>query len=121
MDEKYTGLAVHLQEVDSRCKSNEHRLDNHDKEISELRSKQDAIYELTSSVKSIATDMAYMKDDLKEVKQGQSEMKDKVIELENTPAKDTKKKWDNFSEKIIWVFVARVVGFLFAQMFPTIF
>ena len=28
MDEKqYTDLAVHVQEIDSRCKSNEHRID----------------------------------------------------------------------------------------------
>ena len=47
MDEKYTDLAVHLESVDARCKSNEHRIDDHDNEIKELREKQDAIYDLT--------------------------------------------------------------------------
>ena len=27
MDDKYTDLAVHIQEIDSRSKSNEHRID----------------------------------------------------------------------------------------------
>ena len=56
MDENYTELAVRIQETDSRSKSNEHRLDAHDSELHELREKQDAIYDLTSSVKSIATE-----------------------------------------------------------------
>ena len=68
MDENYTNLAVHIQEVDSRSRSNEHRLDDHDDELRELREKQDAIYDLTSSVKSIATDMTYIKEDVTEVK-----------------------------------------------------
>ena len=71
MDEKqYTELAVHVQEVDSRCKSNEHRIDDHDNAISELRNRQEAIYDLTSSVKSIAQDMSYIKEDVGEVKAG---------------------------------------------------
>ena len=36
MDEKYTDLAVHVQEIDSRCKSNEHRICDHDKAINEF-------------------------------------------------------------------------------------
>lgn len=94
MEEKYTELAVRLQEVDSRSRSNEHRLDDHEKEIRELRDKQDAIYELTSSVKSIATDMTYIKEDVKEVKTGQEKLNEKVTVLENKPANETKKKFD---------------------------
>ena len=43
MDEKYTDLAVHLESVDARCKSNEQRLNDHDAELKEIREKQDAI------------------------------------------------------------------------------
>lgn len=101
MDENYTNLAVHIQEVDSRSKSNEHRLDDHDQELRELREKQDAIYDLTSSVKSIATDMTYIKEDVKEVKSGQDKLNEKVTILENRPANETKKKIDGITEKII--------------------
>ena len=121
MDEKYTDLAVHLESVDARCKSNEHRINDHDNDIKELREKQDAIYDLTSSVKSIATDMTYIKEDVKEVKSGQAILNDKVTVLENRPAQETKKKWDSISEKILWLFIAGVTGFLLAQILPGVF
>ena len=121
MDEKYTDLAVHLESVDARCKSNEHRINDHDIEIKELREKQDAIYDLTSSVKSIATDMTYIKKDVGEVKAKQTELNDKVTILENRPAQDTKKKWDSISEKLLWLFISGVAGFLLAQMLSGVF
>ena len=121
MDEKYTDLAVHVQEIDSRCKSNEHRIDDHDKAIGELRNRQEAIYDLTSSVKSIAQDMSYIKEDVSEVKTKQTELNDKVTVLENRPATETKKRWDSIADKLLWLFIAGVAGFLLAQMLPGVF
>ena len=38
MDEKqYTDLAVHVQEIDSLCKSNEHRIDDLENDIKETK------------------------------------------------------------------------------------
>ena len=121
MDEKYTDLAVHLESVDARCKSNEHRIDDHDNEIKELREKQDAIYDLTSSVKSIATDMTYIKEDVKEVKSGQAILNDKVTVLENRPAQETKKRVDSIYIELLKMFIIGVAGFLLAQALPGIF
>ena len=121
MDEKYTDLAVHVQEIDSRCKSNEHRIDDHDKAIVDLRNRQEAIYDLTSSVKSIAQDLSYIKEDVGEVKTKQTELNDKVTVLENRPATETKKRWDSISDKLLWLFIAGVSGFLLAQMLPGVF
>ena len=121
MDEKYTDLAVHLESVDARCKSNEHRIDDHDNQIKELREKQDAIYDLTSSVKSIATDMTYIKEDVKEVKSGQVILNDKVTVLENRPANETKKRWDSISMELLKIFIIGLAGFLLAQALPGIF
>ena len=121
MDEKYTDLAVHLESVDARCKSNEHRIDDHDNQIKELREKQDAIYDLTSSVKSIATDMTYIKEDVKEVKSGQAILNDKVTVLENRPANETKKRWDSISMELLKYLVVGLVGFLLAQALPGVF
>lgn len=120
MDEKYTDLAVHLQEVDSRCKSNEHRLNAHDNELKEIRERQDAIYELTSSVKSIATDMTYIKEDVKEVKSGQDKLNEKVTILENQPANEAKKKNDTIKEKLLWVFVGGIAVYLLSTILPNI-
>lgn len=120
MDENYTNLAVHIQEVDSRSRSNEHRLDDHDSELRELREKQDAIYDLTSSVKSIATDMTYIKEDVKEVKSGQDKLNEKVTILENRPANETKKRIDGITEKLLWLIIGGVVVGLLATILPNI-
>ena len=121
MDEKYTDLAVHVQEIDSRCKSNEHRIDDHDKAISELRNRQETIYDLTSSVKSIAQDMSYIKEDVGEVKAKQNELNDKVTVLENRPAQETKKRWDSISMELLKYLIVGLVGFLLAQALPGVF
>lgn len=120
MEEKYTELAVRLQEVDSRSRSNEHRLDDHEKEIKELRDKQDAIYELTSSVKSIATDMNYIKEDVKEVKTGQDKLNEKVTILENRPANETKKRFDDVKDKLIWLLIGGLAVGLLSALLPNI-
>lgn len=120
MDENYTNLAVHIQEVDSRSRSNEHRLDDHDAELRELREKQDAIYDLTSSVKSIATDMTYIKEDVKEVKSGQDKLNEKVTILENRPANETKKRIDGITEKLLWLIIGGVAVGLLATILPNI-
>ena len=121
MDEKYTDLAVHVQEIDSRFKSNEHRITDNEKAINYLRNRQEAIYDLTSSVKSIAQDMSYIKEDVGEVKAKQTELNDKVTVLENRPANETKKRWDSIYDKLLWLFIAGVAGFLLAQMLPGVF
>ena len=121
MDEKYTDLAVHVQEIDSRCKSNEHRITDNEKAINELRNRQEAIYDLTSSVKSIAQDMSYIKEDVGEVKAKQNELNDKVAVLENRPANETKKRWDSISMELIKLFIIGLAGFLLAQVLPGVF
>ena len=120
MDEKFTDLAVHLQEVDSRSKSNEHRSDAHEKEIHELRDKQDAIYEIASSVKSIATDMTYMKEDVKQVKTGQDKLNQKVTELENKPANEAKRRMDKIGDKLLWLLIGGVAAGLLYTILPNI-
>ncbi len=120
MDENYTNLAVHVQEVDSRSRSNEHRLDDHDNELRELREKQDAIYDLTSSVKSIATDMTYIKEDVKEVKSGQDKLNEKVTILENRPANETKKKVDRITDKLLWLLIGGLAVGILATLLPNV-
>ena len=120
MDEKYTELAVHIESVDARCKSNEHRINDHDNDIKELREKQDAIYDLTSSVKSIATDMTYIKEDVQEVKSGQAQLNEKVTILENKPATEVKKRIDGIYEKLLWLVVGGIAVGLLSTILPKI-
>ena len=120
MSENYTDLAVRDQEVDSRCRSNEHRINAQDEEIRNLREKQDTIYDLTSSVKSIAMDMTYIKEDVKEVKTGQEKLNEKVTVLENRPANETKKKIDGLTGKLAWLFIGGIAAGLLSAVLPQI-
>lgn len=122
MNEKdYTDLAVHLQEVDSRCKSNEHRLDDHDEAIKEMRDDQKTLIKLTNSVENIANSMLDVNKKVDVISEKQDKLNDKVTVLENRPAQETKKRWDSISDKLLWLFVAGVAGYLLALALPGIF
>lgn len=122
MNEKeYTDLAVRLQEVDSRCKSNEHRLDDHDEAIKEMRDDQKALIKLTNSVENMANSMLDVNKKVDVISDKQDKLNEKVTVLENRPAQETKKRWDSIAEKLIWLFVAGIAGFILAQVLPGIF
>ena len=122
MNEKdYTDLAVHLQQVDSRCKSNEHRLDDHDEAIKEMRDDQKTLIKLTNSVENIANSMLDVNKKVDVISEKQDELNNKVTVLENKPAQSIKKRWDSISDKLLWLFIAGVAGYLLAQALPGIF
>ena len=122
MDEKqYTDLAVHIQEIDSRCKSNEHRIDDLEDEMKKTNDMQITLVKLANGVENMGNQLIGVKEDIQDVKKGQSELSDKVTTLENRPALETKKRWDSISEKLLWLLIAGVVGFLLAQALPGIF
>ena len=122
MDEKqYTDLAVHVQEIDSRCKSNEQRIDDLENNMKETKDMQITLVKLANGVENMGNQLMDVKEDIQDVKKVQSELSDKVTTLENKPAQETKKKWDSISEKLLWLFIAGVAGFLLAQALPGIF
>ena len=122
MDEKqYTELAVHVQEIDSRSKSNEHRIDSLEEDMKETKSMQITLVKLANGVENMGNQLMDVKEDIQDVKKGQSELSEKVTTLENRPAQETKKKCDSISEKLLWLFIAGVVGFLLAQALPGVF
>ena len=122
MDEKqYTDLAVHIQEIDSRCKSNEHRIDDLEGEMKKTNDMQITLVKLANGVENMGNQLIGVKEDIQDVKNGQSELSDKVTTLENRPALETKKRWDSISEKLLWLFIAGVAGFLLSQVLPGVF
>ena len=121
MDDKYTDLAVHIQEVDSRSKSNEHRIDELEVDMKETKSMQITLVKLANGVENMGNQLMDVKEDIQDVKKGQNELSDKVTTLENKPAQETKRRVDTIYEKILWLFIAGVIGFLLAQLLPGIF
>ena len=122
MDEKqYTDLAVHMQEIDSRCRSNEHRIDSLENDMKETKDMQITLVKLANGVENMGNQLMDVKEDIQDVKRGQSELSDKVTTLENKPAQETKRRVDTIYEKILWLFIAGVIGFLLAHALPGVF
>ena len=122
MDEKqYTELAVHVQEIDSRCRSNEHRIDNLEEDMKETKDMQITLVKLANGVENMGNQLMDVKEDIQDVKKGQNELSEKVTTLENKPAQETKKRWDSISMELLKLFVVGVVSFLLAQVLPPIF
>ena len=66
MDEKqYTDLAVHIQEIDSRCKSNEHRIDDLEDEIKKTNDMQITLVKLANGVENMGNQLIGVKEDSK--------------------------------------------------------
>ena len=55
------------------------------------------------------------------ISEKQDELNNKVTVLENKPAQSIKKRWDSISDKLLWLFIAGVAGYLLAQALPGIF
>lgn len=87
-----------LTEVESRAKSNAHRLD-------EVEKRQDNLDELVGTVKILALKEENVENDVKEIKQD-------VKTLTNKPAK----RWDNMIDKIILIVVSAIVGYILAHV-----
>ena len=122
MDEKqYTELAVHVQEIDSRSKSNEHRIDSLEEDMKETKDMQITLVKLANGVENMGNQLMDVKEDIQDVKKGQNELSEKVTTLENRPAQETKKRWDSISIELLKLFVVGVAGFLLAQALPAIF
>ena len=122
MDEKqYTDLAVHVQEIDSRSKSNEHRIDDLEHDMKETKSMQITLVKLANGVENMGNQLMDVKEDIQDVKKGQNELSNKVTTLENRPALETKKRWDSIYDKILWLVIGSIVTFILSQAIPTIF
>ena len=120
-DKQYTEMAVKLQEIDSRCRSNEHRLDELDGEMDKIQETQITLVKLANGVDKMADQLVDMKADIKDVKTSQKELSDKVTTLENKPAAETKRKWDSISGNLWWLFISGIAAFLLGQALPGIF
>ena len=87
-----------LTEVESRSKSNAHRLD-------EMEKRQDDLDELVSTVKVLADREVHMENDVKEIK-------DDVKSLKMKPLKH----WDSVVNTVLIALVTAIAGFLLARL-----
>lgn len=120
-DKQYTELAVKVENIDARAKSNEHRIDSLEDSMKGLQDTQISLIKIANSVENMGKSMMDVNEKVDLISDKQDKLNEKVSILENRPAQETKRKWDSLSEKLIWLLIAGVAGFLLAQAFPGIF
>lgn len=86
-----------LTAVEQRCKSNGHRIDK--------------IEEQQEALNKLATSVALMTQEQKDIKEDILEMKKDVKSLTSLPAK----RWNDVVEKIVWLVIGGAVVALLAQ------
>lgn len=91
-------LAIKQADTDARCRSNTHRID-------ELAKNQEALVELTTSVRVLATKQATIETSLSEIKTGLQTLKDK-------PGK----RWEAIVDKGIWAVLGGLLTFVLSQI-----
>lgn len=109
---------VKLGEIDARCKSNTHQIEEIKNDISDIRSEQKAIYDINTNIQLMTQTMGIMKGDITEVKQDIGGVKEKVNILENKPTNETYKKVDGIKDKALWIFIGGIVTYLLSQILP---
>lgn len=96
MDEK--DIEHRLTEVESRSKSNTHRLD-------EMEKRQDNLDDLVSTVKVLAVREEAVENDVKEIKNDVKSLTSK-----------SGQRWDSLMDKIIWAVAGAVLAFLLSKV-----
>lgn len=87
-----------LTACEERSRSNTHRLE-------EVEKRQDSLDELVGTVKVLAVREQTVENDVKEIKSD-------VKSLTNKPAE----KWESMTEKVVFLIVSALVGFLLAKI-----
>ncbi len=86
-----------LTAVEQRCKSNGHRIDK--------------VEEQQEALNKLATSVALMTQEQKDIKEDILEVKKDVKSLTSLPAK----RWNDVVEKIVWLVIGGAVAALLAQ------
>lgn len=124
-----TEVEKSIHELEISVSKNRNDIDDIKTEINDLKGKQGAIYELTTSVKLIAQSLSGMKEDIEHLKDGQESVKNffngKVAELEShvtsieqKPLVRTQSRIDAIQEKIIWLIIGGIISSILYYIIP---
>lgn len=97
MEGKMDDVNVKIAELEARGKSNSHRLDS-------VEARQAEISELVTAMSVVKNEQLHIKSDVVEIKEDVKALTDK-----------SGKRWDSIVDKLIWLIVSGVAGFLAAQ------
>lgn len=119
-EDKYTELSVKMEEVNSRSKSNQRRIDNLEVEIKAVHEQQISLVKIANSVENMGKTMVSLNEKVDEISEKQDSFAEKITTLENRPAQETKRVFDSIAEKILWVVVGGLLVWLLGSLIPGI-
>lgn len=120
MENTYTELAVRLENVDQRAKSNEHRIVALEGDMSKLHDTQLTLVKLANGVDKMGEQLMEMKNDVRDIKDGYSTLNNRIVEIEHAPAERTQKRLDAIWEKVMWLAIGGLAAYVLSQIIPTI-
>lgn len=114
----------HLREItenSERSKSNTHRLDEVEEDIKSLKNENRTLYEMSASIKALTDGVVSIKEDVREIKDEQGEMKSEIQDIKNAPVK-TKAVWvDKAIAAICGAVGMAILSYILSGIAPTIF
>jgi len=114
----------HLREItenSERSKSNTHRLDEVEEDIKSLKNENRTLYEMSASIKALTDGVVSIKEDVREIKDEQGEMKSEIQDIKNAPVKTKAGIVDDIGKMVITAVVTGILAFLLGQICPVIF
>lgn len=98
-------LEHRLTEVESRSKSNTHRIDN-------LEQSTKAITSIATSVEVMATELKHQTTAMAKIETDVAKLDSKVETMEQKPAK----RWEGLVDKALWAIVGAAIAYALAQV-----
>ena len=98
-------FATRVSVLEEKVKVSNHRIDD-------LEEKTDRIEKLTLSVQKLALSVEQMAKEQVDYRAKQDQIADKLIELEQAPAKDKAKHWEDTMSTILHYILTAAVGAL---------
>ena len=120
-----------LNRLDKQVAEHEIRLKNVEENQVQMKEKVDDIHRMATAIELIAHDMSYMKTDVSELKDGQSELRSdfkksqeelrgKIQDIESEPLKKKSSFVDFLKDKALVIIVTGLIIYLLTQLFPQI-
>ena len=117
-EKEFREMAVHIESIDNRCKSNTHQIEEIKQHVTSVEEKQEAIYEMNKNIAIMTQSLTSVKDDVGDLKTGQEQLSVKVTALESQPAEDIKKRYDKIFDKLLWLVIGGIVCGVLYQIIP---
>ena len=111
---------VMLVESDQRSKSNTHQIEEVKDKLEKLENKTEDIHIIATNIQLISQDITYMKKDISVVKDGQSNLEQRINDVKNSEGNKLVSRWDKIKDNLGWLFIGGIAAYALGQIFSMI-